>query len=273
MRITGNTVFVAGATSGIGLGLALRLHASGNRVIVSGRREALLRRITEDHPGIESVVLDTTDPAGIEKVTAALVQRCPELDVLVAMAGIMVPEDLHTSGFLDSAEATVATNLLGPIRLVAALTEHLASRPQATIMTVSSGLAFVPLPLTPTYNATKAAIHSFSESLRVQLADTSVEVLELVPPAVRTALMGQENAENAVPLDTFLDEVMDILAAGETQEVVVTAAEALRFAEARGRYPDMLQMLSQHRARPRPARTDAHYSQELQPPDLVVRQI
>jgi NAD(P)-dependent dehydrogenase (short-subunit alcohol dehydrogenase family) len=109
----------------------------------------------------------------------------------------------------------VATNLLGPTRLVAALIEHLATRPQATIMTVSSGLAFVPLPITPTYNATKSAIHSFTESLRIQLADTSVEVLELVPPAVRTALVGQEEADNAMPLDAFIDEVMDLLGSTE----------------------------------------------------------
>jgi short-subunit dehydrogenase involved in D-alanine esterification of teichoic acids len=163
------------------------------------------------------------------------------------MAGIMLPEDLHNGEFLPTAEATVATNLLGPIRLVAALTAHLATRPQATIMTVSSGLAFVPLPITPTYNATKAAIHSFTESLRVQLADTNIEVLELVPPAVRTALMGQENADHAMPLESFLDEVMDILAAAEQpHEILVKAVEPLRYAEAHGRYAETLRILAHH---------------------------
>jgi short-subunit dehydrogenase involved in D-alanine esterification of teichoic acids len=129
---------------------------------------------------------------------------------------------------------------------VAALIEHLATRPQATIMTVSSGLAFVPLPITPTYNATKSAIHSFTESLRIQLADTSVEVLELVPPAVRTALMGQET-DNAMPLDAFIDEVMDLLGSTEQpNEILVKAVEPLRFAEARGQHTEVLHMLSRH---------------------------
>lgn len=247
MKRTGNTVFVAGATSGIGLGLALRLHAAGNRVIISGRREDRLARIVSENPGVESVVLDVTDPVAIQDATAQLLQRFPDLNVLVAMAGIMLPEDLHSGGFLATAEATVATNLLGPIRLVAALTEHLATRPQATIMTVSSGLAFVPLPIAPTYNATKAAIHSFTESLRVQLADTRIDVLELVPPAVRTALMGQEDSETAMPLDAFLDEVMSILGSSEQpDEILVKAVEPVRFAEARGEYTTMLRMLANY---------------------------
>ncbi|WP_405779825.1 SDR family oxidoreductase [Streptomyces sp. NBC_00859] len=247
MKLTGNTVFIAGATSGIGLGLALRLHAAGNRVIVSGRREERLAQIVAENPGIESVVLDTADPVAVRDVTAQLVRRFPDLDVLVAMAGIMRPEDLHSGDFLSTAEATVTTNLLGPIRLVAALTEHLATRPHATIMTVSSGLAFVPLPMTPTYCATKAAIHSFTQSLRVQLDGTGVEVLELAPPAVRTALMGQEEAENAMPLEAFLDEVMDIIGSDEQPaEILVKAVEPLRFAEARGQHADVLRMLSSH---------------------------
>jgi short-subunit dehydrogenase involved in D-alanine esterification of teichoic acids len=114
-------------------------------------------------------------------------------------------------------------------------------------MTVSSGLAFVPLPITPTYNATKAAIHSFTESMRVQLSDTGIDVLELVPPAVRTALIGQQEAENAMPLDAFLDEVMDILGSNEQpNEILVKTVEPLRFAEARGQYTNVLQMLSSH---------------------------
>ncbi|MEV0911948.1 SDR family oxidoreductase [Streptomyces hokutonensis] len=247
MNPTGNTILIAGATSGIGLGLALRLHAAGNRVIVTGRREDRLARIVAEHPGIESAVLDTTDPIAVQKVTAHLLQRFPDLNVLIAMAGIMHPEDLHTPDFLPTAEATVTTNLLGPIRLVAALTEHLTTRPQAMIMTVTSGLAFVPLPLTPTYNATKAAMHSFTESLRVQLEDTSIDVLELVPPAVRTALMGQEDSPNAMPLDAFLDEVMTILDSPEQpDEILVKAVEPLRFAEANGEYANVLHMLSSH---------------------------
>jgi short-subunit dehydrogenase involved in D-alanine esterification of teichoic acids len=171
----------------------------------------------------------------------------PELNVLVNMAGIMLPEDLHDSGFLATAESTIATNLLGPIRMLAAFIPFLTQKQDAAILNVSSGLAFVPLPMTPTYNATKAAIHSFTESLRVQLADTGVQVLELVPPAVRTALMGQENSEQAMPLADFLTEAMALLRdQPEAKEVLVENVKFLRFAEANGSYDNVLALLSGH---------------------------
>lgn len=245
MNITGNTIFIPGATSGLGLGLALRFQAAGNHVIVGGRRTELLDRIVAENPGIDSVQIDTADAASIERATQRVVAEHPELDAVILMAGIMQPEDLHSAGFLDTAERTITTNLLGPIRLIAALVPHLASRPSATIMTVSSGLAFVPLPATPTYSATKAAIHSFTQSLRVQLADTSIEVLELAPPAVATSLMGQEDDPNAMPVEEFLDETMSILASQpDAQEILVSRVNFLRFAEREGRHDDVLALLS-----------------------------
>jgi short-subunit dehydrogenase involved in D-alanine esterification of teichoic acids len=244
MRSTGNTILIAGATSGIGLGLAERLSEAGNQVIVAGRHLDALRRISDESPEIETVALDVADPASVKAAAAEVVQRHPDLNILVAMAGIMLPEDLHTDGFLSTAEMTVATNLLGPIRLVAALTEHLAGRPEATIITVSSGLAFVPLPLTPTYSATKAAIHSFTQALRMQLSGTPVEVLELIRPAVQTSLMHQDETGQGVPLDVFLDEVMDLLAAGAADEILVKAVEPLRYAEVRGHYAAIFDELS-----------------------------
>ena len=246
MRISGNTIFIPGATSGIGLGLALRLADSGNRVIIAGRRVELLDRITAEHPAIESVVLDMTDPDAVMRVSRDVQERWPELNVLIAMAGIMHPEDVRSAGFLTTAESIVTTNLLGPIRLIAAFTEFLQARPSATIMTVSSGLAFVPLAVTPTYSATKAAINSFSEAIRVQLASTSVQVIELVPPAVRTALMGLEDDPNALPLDAFLDETMSLIEAHpDAHEILVERVHFLRRAEIEGRYDDVLAMLAQ----------------------------
>jgi uncharacterized oxidoreductase len=247
MNITDNTIFIAGGTSGIGLGLALRFQGAGNRVIVGGRRTALLAQIAAEHPGIETVVIDTADPDSITTAAADVLRRFPELNVLVAMAGIMEPEDVHTADFLPTAERTVITNLLGPIRLIAAFTHALAARPNAAILMVSSGLAFVPLPLTPTYNATKAAIHSLSRGIRVQLADTSVQVIELIPPAVRTALMGQENAENAMPLDAYLEETIALLQAQpDAHEIVVDTVRPLRDAETNGSYDHVLALLAGH---------------------------
>ena len=245
MKMTGNTILVTGGTSGIGLGLALRFHQAGNKVIIAGRRKELLESIAAEHDGIETLVLDVVDPVSIASAYETVSSRYPEVNVLINMAGIMLPEDLHDSGFLPAAESTITTNLVGPIRLLAAFIPFLAQQKDAAVINVSSGLAFVPLPVTPTYNATKAAIHSFTESLRVQLADTPVQVLELIPPAVRTPLMGQQDSEQAMPLDDFLSEVMTILQTQpDIEQIIVDNVKFLRFAEAGGAYDTVLSLLS-----------------------------
>jgi uncharacterized oxidoreductase len=245
MKTTGNTIFIPGATSGIGLGMALRFHALGNKVIIGGRRQTLLDTIVAEHPGIGAVTVDTADPTSILRASEEVMTRFPDTNVLINMAGIMLPEDYGSADFLSVAEATVATNLLGPIRLVAAFSAFLASKTDSTIMNVSSGLAFVPLPLTPTYNATKAAIHSLSVALRVQFANTSIKVLELAPPAVQTALLNQENSPTSMPLEEFLDEVMGILQTQpDATEILVERVKFLRFAEADGTFDEVLAMLS-----------------------------
>lgn len=247
MNISGNTIFIPGATSGIGLALALALQARGNTVVIGGRREQLLQQLTAEHPGLGAVVIDTTDPDSIATATAEVIASHPELNVLVTMAGIMRAEDWHTpQGFRDSAEGIITTNVLGPIRLIAACVEHLRSRPAATIMTVSSGLAFAPLAVTPSYNASKAAIHMLTESIRLQLADTNIQVVELEPPAVRTSLMpGQEDNPIAMPLDDFVAEVVGLL---ETQpdarEIQVENVKFLRYGEARGDYDQVVATLN-----------------------------
>lgn len=243
MNISGNTVFIPGSTSGIGLALALALHARGNTVVVGGRRTELLDRIAAEHPGLGTVVIDTTDPASIRAATEDVLARYPDLNVLVTMAGIMHIEDWHhPADFLASAESVVTTNVLGPIRLIAAFVEHLQSRPDATIMTVSSGLAFTPLRITPSYNASKAAIHMLSESLRLQLADTTVKVVELVPPSVRTALLpGQESSEFAMPLEDFVAEAVELLATRpDAKEIQVEQVKFLRYGKARGDYDEVV---------------------------------
>jgi short-subunit dehydrogenase involved in D-alanine esterification of teichoic acids len=247
MNITGNTIFIPGSTSGIGLALALQLHAKGNTVIVGGRRTELLDTIAAEHPGIDTVEIDTADPASIATAAKQVLAEHPDLNVLVTMAGIMRVEDWHRpESFLESAEAVVTTNVLGPIRLIAAFVEHLRTRPDATIVTVSSGLAFTPLKVTPSYNASKAAVHMLSESLRLQLADTSVRVVELEPPAVRTGLLpGQEHSEFAMPLDEFVAEVMTLLETRpDATEIQVERVKFLRYGEARGDYDQVVATLN-----------------------------
>jgi uncharacterized oxidoreductase len=247
MRISGNTIFIPGATSGIGRALAIALAAKGNTVIVGGRRRHELDRIASEHPDIDTVQIDTADPASITAAAESVLAAHSDLNVLIAMAGIMRIENWTTAdGFLASAEATITTNVLGPIRLIAAFIDQLRARDDATIMTVSSGLAFAPLKVTPSYNASKAAIHQLSESVRLQLKDTGVKVLELVPPAVRTALLpGQEESSFAMPLDDFVSEVMMLLDQdpGAT-EILVENVKFLRYAEARGDYDSVVATLN-----------------------------
>lgn len=247
MNISGNTIFIPGSTSGIGLALALELRAQGNTVIVGGRRAELLEKIAAGHPGIDTVQIDTADAASIESAAQEVLASHPDLNVLATMAGIMRIEDWHEpASFLDSAESVVTTNLLGPIRLIAAFIEHLRRQPNATIVTVSSGLAFAPLAATPSYNASKAAIHLLSESIRLQLADTSVRVVELEPPSVRTALVpGQENSPFAMDLDEFVAEVIALIEAQpDAKELQVERVKFLRYGEARGDYDQVVATLN-----------------------------
>ncbi|MFI5470499.1 SDR family oxidoreductase [Streptomyces cacaoi] len=247
MKMTGNTILITGGTSGIGLGLALRLHEAGNKVIVAGRRKELLDEITTEHPGIEALVLDVTDPASIAQARETVASAHPELNVLVNNAGIMLRENLLDPADLRVAEDHVTVNLLGTIRVTYAFLPLLLGKDDAAVVNVTSALAFVPLPVTPTYNATKAALHSFSESLRVQLsgADAGVQVIEVAPPGVRTTLLGQQDDENAMPLDDFLTEALTLLREQpDAREIVVERARFVRDAEADGTYDHVLAMLS-----------------------------
>ncbi len=250
--ITNATILVTGATSGIGLGLARRLQAAGNRVILTGRRQALLDAATAGHSDMTGIRSDVSDPAAIADLAARLAKDHPDLSVVVHNAGIMQAEALGADQSpLALSEAMITTNLLGPIRLTHALMPQLLGQPAARIITVSSGLAFVPLALTPTYSATKAAIHSWTQSLRAQLSATRISVHELAPPAVQTDLMpGQKDSPHAMPFGAFIDEAMQILSQDPVpDEILVERVGFLRRAEADGSYPHVFGMLnSRYRA-------------------------
>lgn len=246
MKTAGNTILVTGGTSGIGLGLALRLHDAGNTVIVAGRRKDLLDDITAAHPGIDAIVLDVADPESITRARDTLATSHPDLNVLVNNAGIMLAENVLDPAGIDVAEQHVMTNLLGTIRMTYAFLPQLMNVKNAVVMNVTSSLAFVPYPRTPTYSATKAALHSFTQSLRIQLAAHSgIQVIEVIPPNVRTTLLGQQDDDQAMPLEEFLTETMGLLADHpDAHEVVVQRARYLRDAQSNGSYEDVLGMLS-----------------------------
>jgi uncharacterized oxidoreductase len=231
MQTTGNTILITGGGSGIGRGLAQAFLALGNRVVIAGRRHQTLE-------GAAYLPLDVADAAGIRSFADRVTADYPALNVLINNAGIMRIERLAApEADPADAEAIVATNLLGPIRLTAALLPHLRKQPYSVVMNVSSGLAFVPLSVTPTYCATKAALHSYTESLRWQLRNSTTEVLELIPPYVATDLLGGASDPRAMPLDKFIAEVMEILAAQpDATEICVENVKRLRMAAGGGHY-------------------------------------
>ena len=253
MNSTGNTILITGGGSGIGRGLAAELHKLGNQVVIAGRRSQALDETTAANPGMKSLQLDMENRAEISAFAAQVAADFPTLNALVNSAGIMRPEKLLAQQEdLADAEATVATNLLGPIRLTAALLPLLRRQPRSTILNVSSGLAFLPLALTPTYCATKAAIHSYTLSLRYQLKDTTTEVLELIPPYVATNLMGGASNPRAMPLDKFIAEVMEILKTKPTPaEICVANVKTLRYSAESGKFDAIFHGLNA-------AMTDSH---------------
>ncbi|MGW4945828.1 SDR family oxidoreductase [Actinoplanes sp. NPDC004185] len=238
MEITQRTVLIVGGTSGIGRGLARRFVDAGSTVIVGGRTP-------QPEDGSATVRIDVTDPESVRRARDEVLAAHPGLDVVVTMAGVMLTEDLRDPAHFAAAETTIATNLLGTIRVVDAFTPHLLTRDAATIITVSSGIAFLPFPLMPGYGASKAGVHAYTESLRAQLAGTGVEVAELIPPAVATA--GQEQVNPAaLPLDGYLDEVMALLATEPTPpEILVEGVQTHRWAERDGTYAELVERRSQ----------------------------
>ena len=238
MKTNGNTILITGGGSGIGRAFAESFHKLGNEVIIAGRRKQALDEAATANPGLETAVLDIEKPAAIKSFAADITKRFPKLNVVLHSAGIMRAENLlGGEADLITVESTIATNLLGPMRLNAALLQHLLKQRDGGVLTITSGLAFLPMAITPTYCATKAAIHSYSQSLRYQLRSTKLQVIEIIPPYVRTGLMGAGQAadERAMPLDDFINETMAIITSqDDVAEIIVERVKPLRFAEQNG---------------------------------------
>ncbi|WP_433135528.1 SDR family oxidoreductase [Actinomadura nitritigenes] len=243
MDISNRTVLIVGGTSGIGRELARRFAAAGSTVAVGGRSAEALSELAEE--GFGTFAVDVTDGTSVASARDAVLARYPDLDTVVTMSGVMLLEDLRDPAHFQAAETTIDTNLVGTIRVIDAFTPHLVGRSAGTFVTVTSGIAFLPFPPMPTYAASKAAVHAYSEALRAQLDGTGVDVVELVPPAVATA--GQETVNpHALPLDDFATEVMDLLSADPTpDEILVKGVLMHRWAERDGTYADLVAQRSQ----------------------------
>lgn len=219
MRLTNRTVLVTGGSAGIGLAFALKFLELGNTVIVTGRRQSVLDEVKARHPGLHTIQSDIADPAQIAALAARVKAEFPKLDVLMNNAGVGQARNLAVpASDLAALTAEIDINLNGPIRMTSALIDLLTVN-RGTVINVSSALAFVPLPSNPIYCATKAAVHSYTQSLRFQLADAGVEVIELMPPAVRTDLTGDfaEHGVAMITTDALVSESFAKLRAGASE--------------------------------------------------------
>ena len=233
MQMEGNTIFITGGSSGIGCALAEAFHRRGNQVIISGRREDRLKEICARHAGMAHFVLDVTDPNSIRSVARQVTSDFPALNSVFNNAGVQMRAGISADGLLDeqSLETEITTNLFAPIRVAAAFLPHLAKQAGGTLVNVSSGLAFVPMARFPVYCATKAAIHSWTMTLRYQWQKLGVKVIELIPPYVGTELGGPRKQElnlgpQPMPLDAFITETMKELES-DADEIAIADAKKL----------------------------------------------
>ncbi|HYL85442.1 MAG TPA: SDR family NAD(P)-dependent oxidoreductase [Candidatus Angelobacter sp.] len=233
MKMQSNTILITGGTSGIGKGLAEAFHRLGNQVVITGRREERLRSIAAANPGMRYFPMDVADPQSVSSTSAKILGEFPALNCVFNNAGIQNRHDFASGQPVNDAAilAEVQTNLLGLIRVTLEFLPQLKKQPDAVLLNVSSGLAFVPMAVFPVYCATKAAVHSFTLTLRQQLRNSGMRVIELIPPYVATELGGPSKppapgALRQMPLETFVAETMKELA-GDADEIAIGGAKNL----------------------------------------------
>src|SRR5438270_1889745 len=216
MKLRNRTILITGGSAGIGLAFALKFAELGNRVIVTGRRQRALDEVKAKYPKLHTIQSDVANPGQIAALAARVKADFPKLDVLMNNAGIMIFRNL-TAPAADLAELTAEMNInvAGVIGMTSAFIDILTAN-KGTLINVSSGLAFVPLPSAPIYSATKAAIHSYTQSLRFQLEETGVEVIELMPPAVKTDMTTElaEGGGSVITTDELVKQSFALLKAG-----------------------------------------------------------
>ena len=222
MKLSARTILITGGASGIGLELARQLLARGNTVLITGRDQEKLAAAARALPGVRALRSDVSDPAAIAALYAQVLAGFPALDTLINNAGIMRNLNLNQDRALTDVTREIEINLSGPVRMAQQFLPHLKTRPDALIVNVSSGLAFVPMQAAPVYSATKAAMHSFSQSLRGQLAGTGVTVVELAPPGVETPLYRAEFAaetkgQKAMPVAVLAAKAIAGIEAGRLE--------------------------------------------------------
>jgi uncharacterized oxidoreductase len=229
MKLSGNTILITGGSAGIGLAFANKLVELDNEVIVTGRNQDKLDALAKTHPKLKTIRSDAADPKAITDLARTIKDKFPKLNVLMNNAGVMIYRNLGVDDDLASLTSEIDINLSGPIRLISALIEQLKAN-KGTIINVSSGLAFVPLQAAPIYCATKAAMHSYTIALRQQLHDQGVEVIELMPPAVKTDLAPIPADANVkvITTDVLVDATIKALGKGKL-EIRPGQANQLRF--------------------------------------------